>query len=170
VPLKKRVAVLQKFSALLNDNIEESAAILTSEVGKPLQQSRNEVNGARNRIKWLTDNATKYLADEIMVDDNNLREKISYEPLGVVCNISAWNYPYLVGTNVFVPALLAGNSVLYKPSEFSSLTGLQIEKLLKKAGVPDDAFQVAVGAREVGEALIKHGFRWLLLHRFICYR
>ncbi|MFM2305848.1 MAG: hypothetical protein RLZZ367_517 [Bacteroidota bacterium] len=158
VPLKKRVAVLQKFSALLEQHIEESAAILTSEVGKPLQQSRNEVNGARNRIKWLTENADKYLSDEVMSQDGNMLEKISYEPLGVVCNISAWNYPYLVGTNVFVPALLAGNAVLYKPSEFSTLTGLQIEKLLKKAGVPDDAFQVGVGAREVGAALLEMNF------------
>lgn len=158
VPLKKRVAVLQKFSALLEQHIEESATILTSEVGKPLQQSRNEVNGARNRIKWLTDNADKYLSDEVMNQDGNMLEKISYEPLGVVCNISAWNYPYLVGTNVFVPALLAGNAVLYKPSEFSTLTGLQIEKLLKKAGVPDDAFQVGVGAREVGAALLEMDF------------
>lgn len=158
VPLKKRVAVLQKFAAMLKQSIEESATILTSEVGKPLQQSRNEVNGAINRINWLTGNAEKYLADEVMTDENNMKEKISYEPLGVVCNISAWNYPYLVGTNVFVPALLAGNSVMYKPSEFSTLTGLQIEKLLKKAGVPDDAFQVATGAREVGAALLEMNF------------
>ncbi|HLP50542.1 MAG TPA: aldehyde dehydrogenase family protein [Chitinophagales bacterium] len=158
VPLKKRVAVLKKFAELLKANIEESATILTSEVGKPLQQSRNEVNGAINRINWLTGNAEKYLADEVMTDENNMKEKISYEPLGVVCNISAWNYPYLVGTNVFVPALLAGNSVMYKPSEFSTLTGLQIEKLLKKAGVPEDAFQVATGAREVGAALLNMNF------------
>ena len=53
-----------------------------------------------------------------MTREDGLGEKITYEPLGVICNISAWNYPYLVGTNVFVPALLAGNSVMYKPSEF----------------------------------------------------
>lgn len=158
VSLKKRVAVLQKFSALLKENIEEGARVLTSEVGKPLQQSRNEINGACSRIAWLTSNAEKYLSDEIMGDDGNTKEVISYEPLGVVCNISAWNYPYLVGTNVFVPALLAGNSFLYKPSEFSTLTGFQIEKFLKKAGVPDDAFQVAVGAREVGAALLEMNF------------
>lgn len=158
VPLKKRIAVLQKFSELLKQNIEECANILTQEVGKPLQQSRNEINGAGNRIAWLIANAEKYLSDEVMSDDGNTKEIISYEPLGVVCNISAWNYPYLVGTNVFVPALLAGNSVLYKPSEFSTLTGLQIEKYLKKAGVPDDAFQVAAGAREVGAALLDMNF------------
>ena len=158
VPLKKRIAILQKFSALLKANIEECAGILTSEVGKPLQQSRNEINGAGNRIKWLTENAEKFLSDEVMSQEGNMKEVISYEPLGVVCNISAWNYPYLVGTNVFVPALLAGNSVLYKPSEFSTLTGLQIEKYLKQAGVPNDAFQIAVGAREVGAALLDMNF------------
>lgn len=157
-PLKKRVAILQKFSALLKENIEEGARVLTSEVGKPLQQSRNEINGAGARIKWLTESAEKFLSDEVMGDDGNTKEVISYEPLGVICNISAWNYPYLVGTNVFVPALLAGNSVLYKPSEFSTLTGLQIEKFLKKAGVPDDVFQVAIGAREVGAALLDMNF------------
>jgi acyl-CoA reductase-like NAD-dependent aldehyde dehydrogenase len=158
VPLKKRIAILQKFSTLLKANIEECAGILTSEVGKPLQQSRNEINGAGNRIKWLTENAEKFLSDEVMSQEGNMKEVISYEPLGVVCNISAWNYPYLVGTNVFVPALLAGNSVLYKPSEFSTLTGLQIEKYLKQAGVPNDAFQIAVGAREIGAALLDMNF------------
>jgi acyl-CoA reductase-like NAD-dependent aldehyde dehydrogenase len=153
-PIKKRIAIIQKFSQLLADNIEECASVLTSEVGKPLSQSRGEVNGARNRIKWLSENAERSLNEEIMHEETGLKEKIVYEPLGVVCNISAWNYPYLVGTNVFIPALLTGNAVLYKPSEFSTLTGLQIEKYLKKAGVPDDVFQVVIGAKEVGEILL----------------
>jgi acyl-CoA reductase-like NAD-dependent aldehyde dehydrogenase len=153
-PVKKRIAIIQKFSQLLADNIEECASVLTSEVGKPLSQSRGEVNGARNRIKWLSENAERSQSEEIMHEETGLKEKIVYEPLGVVCNISAWNYPYLVGTNVFIPALLTGNAVLYKPSEFSTLTGLQIEKYLKKAGVPDDVFQVVIGAKEVGEILL----------------
>ncbi len=154
VGLKERIRVIQSFSDLLESNIEHLASVLTSEVGKPLQQSRNEINGARTRIKWLTENAEKYLADEVMTHEKGLTERISYESLGVVCNISAWNYPYLVGTNVFVPALLAGNAVMYKPSEYSTLTGLEIEKLLKQAGVPQDVFQVALGARTVGEMLL----------------
>jgi acyl-CoA reductase-like NAD-dependent aldehyde dehydrogenase len=93
-----------------------------------------------------------------MTEDGNLTERISYEPLGVVCNISAWNYPYLVGVNVFVPALLAGNAVMYKPSEYSTLTGLEIEKLLKQAGVPDDVFHIAAGARAVGELMLELPF------------
>lgn len=158
VPLKERIQILQTFSDLLEKNIDHLASVLTDEVGKPLQQSRNEVNGARARIKWLTENAEKYLADEVMAQEGNLAERISYEPLGVVCNISAWNYPYLVGTNVFVPALLAGNSVMYKPSEYATLTGLEIEKLLKQAGVPEDIFHVAIGARAVGELLLELPF------------
>ena len=65
-----------------------------------------------------------------------MEEKIVYEPLGVICNISAWNYPWLVGVNVFIPALLGGNTVMYKPSEYALLTGIEIEKLLKQAGIP----------------------------------
>ena len=158
VLLAERVQVLNRFSDLLKENVEELAAVLTSEVGKPLQQSRNEINGACTRIEWLTTNAQKYLSDEWMTDKNDLKEKISYEPLGVICNISAWNYPYLVGVNVFVPALLAGNAVLYKPSEYATLTGFELEKLLKQAGIPDKIFQLAAGAAGVGRMLLDLSF------------
>lgn len=158
VPLKERISILSKFATLLKENVESLAAILTSEVGKPLQQSRNEINGASNRVVWLTENAEKYLSEEIMTETNGLTEKIVYEPLGVICNISAWNFPYNVGVNVFVPALLAGNAVMYKPSEYSSLTGIEIEKLLIKAGVPDDIFKVAIGTGEVGSILLDMPF------------
>ena len=154
IPLGERIKIINLFSSLLENEIETLASTLTAEVGKPLQQSRNEVNGARARIQWLTENAEQYLSDELMSKVTGMEEKISYEPLGVVCNISAWNYPYLVGTNVFVPALLAGNAVFYKPSEHATLTGLHIERLLKKAGVPENVFQVAVGDGEVGNSLL----------------
>jgi acyl-CoA reductase-like NAD-dependent aldehyde dehydrogenase len=152
--LRDRIATLESFSDRLKTNMEHLARVLTSEVGKPLQQSRNEINGARSRIQWLTANAEKYLSNEIMNIEGNLVERIVYEPLGVVCNISAWNYPYLVGINVFAPALMAGNAVLYKPSEHSTLTGLEIQKLLYASGVPEDVFQLAIGAKEVGEFLL----------------
>jgi acyl-CoA reductase-like NAD-dependent aldehyde dehydrogenase len=156
--LSQRIKIIQKFSEILQTRIETISSILTSEVGKPLQQSRNEINGARTRIKWLTENAEKYLGDELMTKEQGLEEKISYDPLGVICNISAWNYPWLVGINVFVPALLAGNAVMYKPSEFALLTGLEIDKSLKQAGLPENVFQVALGGKEVGELLLKIPF------------
>ncbi len=152
--LAQRIGILQKFSAGMERSIESLATILTAEVGKPLQQSRNEINGARVRIKWLTENAAKYLSEELMTSEAGLEEKISYDPLGIICNISAWNYPWLVGVNVFVSAMLAGNAVMYKPSEYATLTGLEIEKLLKQSGLPSGVFQVAVGGKEVGELLL----------------
>jgi acyl-CoA reductase-like NAD-dependent aldehyde dehydrogenase len=154
LPLDVRINFIRSFADVLEANAAHLATVLTSEVGKPLQQSKNELNGARARIKWLCDNASKFLSDEVMVRDPKMEERISYEPLGVIGNISAWNYPYLVGVNVFVPALLAGNAVLYKPSEFASLTGLEIAKALYEAGVPENVFQVALGGKEAGEALL----------------
>lgn len=152
--LEERIEIIGRFAQLLQNNIQTCSEVLTSEVGKPLQQSKNEVNGACARINWLTANATKYLSEEWMVPEGGTREKIVYEPLGIVCNISAWNYPYLVGTNVFVPALLAGNAVLYKPSELATLTGYQIQKYMYEAGVPENVFQIAIGGKETGELLL----------------
>src|SRR4051812_5353642 len=83
-PLDERVKILKRFAALMDRDIERLAKILTEEVGKPLQQSRNEINGGRRRIKWLTENAVKYLAPETMDLQDGLEEKIVYEPLGVV--------------------------------------------------------------------------------------
>src|SRR5690606_10007199 len=129
--LASRVNVLARFSALLDSYKDTLAADLTAEMGKPLTQARNEINGARARISWMIENAEKFLSDEIMSESDRMIEKIVYEPLGVICNISAWNYPYLVGVNVFVPALIAGNTVMYKPSEYATVSGISIERLLK---------------------------------------
>ncbi|MEO8961679.1 MAG: aldehyde dehydrogenase family protein [Ginsengibacter sp.] len=158
IDLAERIKILQQFSILLKENTERIAAVLTQEVGKPLQQSRNEINSAIARVAWLTENAEKYLSDETMTVDIGLEEKISYEPLGVICNISAWNYPYLVGVNVFVPALLAGNAVMYKPSEYATLTAFEIEDLLQQSGLPENVFQVSIGGKAVGELLLKLPF------------
>jgi acyl-CoA reductase-like NAD-dependent aldehyde dehydrogenase len=68
--------------------------------------------------------------------------------------VSAWNYPYFVGLNSIAPALLAGNAVVYKPSELASLTGLRITDLLHASGVPVDVFQAAIGAGATGAALV----------------
>ncbi len=87
-----------------------------------------------------------------------MTERIEQEPLGTILNISAWNYPWFVGTNVFVPALLTGNSVLYKPSEFASLTGLAIERLLHESGVPKAVFSAVIGTGAVGAELLTKPF------------
>src|SRR5262249_58024998 len=115
------------------------ATTLTREVGKPISQSRNELNGLLPRIDFFLAQTEAATADEAVFDEGGVRERIGHVPLGVVGNISAWNYPYFVGCNVIVPALLTGNAVLYKPSEFGTLTGLHIARLLHDAGAPHEA-------------------------------
>ena len=155
ISVEQRIAVIQKFYDLLEENKDQLASTLTSEMGKPLQQSYNELNGARGRIKYFIDHAAKYLAEEWITTEGTTKEKIVYEPLGVVANISAWNYPYLVGVNIFIPALIGGNAVFYKPSEYATLTGLHIQELLYKAGLPVDCFKMAIGRGAVGEQLLQ---------------
>lgn len=154
VPLAQRISAIEKFYNLLDERKDELAETLTKEVGKPIQQSYNEINGARKRIEYFIKNSAKWLADEWITEEDATREKIVYEPLGVIANISAWNYPYLVGVNVFIPALIGGNAVLYKPSEYSTLTGLHIQRLLFLAGIPENVFAIIIGKGAVGQVLL----------------
>jgi acyl-CoA reductase-like NAD-dependent aldehyde dehydrogenase len=156
-PLTERLGIIRRFRTLLVDRKETLAQKLTSEVGKPITQSRNEIEGTLGRIDFFLEKVPQVLSDEIVLKDpaQRLEEKITFEPLGMIVNISAWNYPYFVGSNVFLPALLTGNAVLYKPSEFATLTGLAIGELLKEAGLPDGVFTVFTGGGDVGAELLK---------------
>jgi acyl-CoA reductase-like NAD-dependent aldehyde dehydrogenase len=153
-PLAVRLEAIRRFRVELVREHERLAAILTSEVGKPIRQSRNELNGLLGRIDFFLAESERTLAPRQVFDEGGMRELITHEPLGVIANISAWNYPYFVGANVFVPALITGNAVLYKPSEYATLTGLEIGQLLHISGVPQDAFKVLVGSGTVGTALL----------------
>ena len=129
---------------------------LTLEMGKPITPGaqRAERPAAAHRLLPRTDRSRRSATSRSFADAG-MREQITHIPLGVVANISAWNYPWFVGCNVIVPALLTGNAVLYKPSEHATLTGLHITRLLHAAGVPADAMQCLVGAGEVGAALLQ---------------
>jgi len=155
VPLRKRLAAIAAFRTAVQDQAEDLARTLTLEVGKPIRQSRNELKGLVTRLDFFLEASTRTLRDEKVFADPAMEERISHEPLGVVANISAWNYPYFVGSNVFVPALIAGNTVLYKPSEYATMTGQHIADLLHAGGVPDDVFIPVIGAGDVGAALLR---------------
>jgi acyl-CoA reductase-like NAD-dependent aldehyde dehydrogenase len=156
-PIGKRVAVMRAFRDHLIARQEALARTLTQEVGKPIRQSRNELNGLTKRLDFFITEAPRVLREQKVHGDTEqkLEERVTHEPLGVIANISAWNYPYFVGSNVFVPALLAGNAVLYKPSEFATLTGRHIAATLHEAGVPADVFVAVTGSRATGAALLR---------------
>jgi acyl-CoA reductase-like NAD-dependent aldehyde dehydrogenase len=154
VPLAEKLAVVQRFRAGVVAELDALAHTLTLEMGKPITQARNELNGLLPRIDFFLEQTEPSVRDEHVFDGAGMHEQITHIPLGVVANISAWNYPWFVGCNVIVPALLTGNAVLYKPSEHAMLTGLHITRLLHAAGVPADVMQCLVGAGEVGTALL----------------
>jgi acyl-CoA reductase-like NAD-dependent aldehyde dehydrogenase len=154
-PLAERIAIVQRFRDAVVAEREALARTLTQEVGKPIAQSRNELNGLLPRLDFFLEHAATAFADEPVFDDGAMRERIAHVPLGVVANISAWNYPWFVSCNVVVPALLAGNAVLYKPSEFATLTGAHLVRLLHEAGVPRDVLALVVGAGAAGAALVE---------------
>lgn len=155
VALKKRLAAIATFREHVAAETEHLAEVLTTEVGKPISQSRNELKGVLPRLDFFLAETARTLKSEKVFDEGALEERISHEPLGVIANISAWNYPWFVGANVFIPALLAGNAVLYKPSEFAAMTGLEITRLLHASGIPEDVFVPLIGAGDVGAALLK---------------
>ncbi|WAL59416.1 aldehyde dehydrogenase family protein [Thermocoleostomius sinensis] len=162
-PLSDRIEILQRFRDRLVQEGDRLAALLTSETGKPITQSFNELRATPSRIDFFLRHTALVMEPVIMHRDPAtdvipgtaaLEEVVTYEPLGVIANISAWNYPYFVGTNVFIPALLTGNTVLYKPSEFATLTGLAIAELLYEVGVPNDVFIPVIGGGVAGAALL----------------
>ncbi|MEO8104201.1 MAG: aldehyde dehydrogenase family protein, partial [Betaproteobacteria bacterium] len=154
-PLIERMACIRRFRGLLVERIDSLAHTLTSEMGKPVKQARNEINGLLGRIDFFLEKVESAIAPETVMTDAVMTERIGHEPLGVIGNISAWNYPYFVGGNVFVPALLTGNAVLYKPSEYATLTGWHIARLLHEAGIPKDVFVPLIGMGAVGAALLE---------------
>ena len=153
VPMAHRKDCIVRFREAIVAQLESLAATMTAETGKPIRMSRNELNGLLGRIDFFLNEVEAATASETVFDEGGMTEKIQHGPLGVIANISAWNYPWFVGGNVFVPALLTGNAVLYKPSEYATMTGLAIARLLHFAGIPEDVFITLVGGAPVGAAL-----------------
>ncbi|HEY0885009.1 MAG TPA: aldehyde dehydrogenase family protein [Ramlibacter sp.] len=153
--LQERKACITHFRDGVVRDLEALAVTMTRETGKPIRMSRNELNGLLPRMDFFLKEVDQAIATETVFDEGGMKERIEHVPLGVVGNISAWNYPWFVGCNVILPALLTGNAVLYKPSELASLTGLEIARLLHQAGVPRDVFVPLVGRGEVGAALLE---------------
>ncbi len=161
--LLDRLACLAQFRDLLVQRADKLAATLTAETGKPISQAKGEILATPARIDFFLQETAAVLAPTLAHHEPSdalpgtaaLEEYITYEPLGAIANISAWNYPYFVGINVIAPALATGNVVLYKPSEIATLTGLAIASLLHEAGVPKDVFVPVVGTGITGAALLE---------------
>jgi acyl-CoA reductase-like NAD-dependent aldehyde dehydrogenase len=159
----KRIAVLRDFQRRLHEKKLEIAKAITREAGKPVAEAlTTEVLVVLDAARFLIDNAYRLLRDEPVphgnLDTKLKRGRLVREPHGVIGIISPWNYPFSIPATETLAALVAGNAVVLKPSEFSSLVALELESLLRAAGVPKDVFQVVVGDGATGAALIHpHG-------------
>ncbi len=154
LPMAQRKACIEKFRAGVVRELDALARVMTEETGKPIRMSRNELNGLLPRIDFFLAQVEASIARETVLAEGGMTEEIEHAPLGVVANISAWNYPWFVGCNVILPALLTGNAVLYKPSEYAARTGQAIARLLHEAGVPQAVMACLIGGGEVGQALL----------------
>lgn len=154
-PFEERAAIIARFAQLVQEQLEPLSLTTSLETGKPVAQAKNEINALGGRIAFFLERTGAELEAEPVLDDGGVVERIAHEPLGVIANVSAWNYPYFVGANVYVPALLTGNAVVYKPSEFATLTGRAVARALHAAGVPEQVFQVVTGEGAAGAALVE---------------
>ena len=155
----ERRALFHRLRDLVVDHAEKFADVIVGETGKP----RAEVYG--NELFYICDamgfwgkNAERYLGPE-KIRPHLLKTKrvVSiYEPIGVIGIISPWNFPLVLTLGEAIPALMAGNAVVIKPSELTPLSVLFAAELVEKAGFPRDIFQVVVGLGATGQSLVDH--------------
>ncbi|KAF8269307.1 succinate semialdehyde dehydrogenase [Lactarius quietus] len=144
VPLKERLAIATKFVDEFQKMADEIPLELTLQMGRPVSQVAGEIRGTVERAKYMLSIAESSLDDVGLQDTDKpgFRRFIRRTPLGVVLVIAPWNYPYLTSINSILPAIVAGNSVLLKPSPQTPLTAERLSVALHRAGLPENVLQV----------------------------
>ena len=157
VSFKERAEILLNFRDILIDQAESFATLLTKENGKTLQESLGmEIIPVCDLIGYFANRAEQILAPKA-IPLHLLKHRYSYvhyKPRGVVLVISPWNFPFTIPMGEAIMALLAGNSVVIKPSELTPLVLLKTKELLEQAGLPKGLFQVIIGEGDVASAMI----------------
>jgi len=152
VPLSERAVVLRRYAELLREKAEPLAVLITAETGKPLWESRTEAAAMAGKIEISIEGHARRTGD---FELNGARTR--FHPLGVVGVLGPFNFPGHLPNGHIVPALLAGNAVVFKPSDQTPLTGARIGQWLVKAGLPEGVLQVVQGGAEVGRVLATPG-------------
>ena len=157
--VRRRIALLKNFQHLLEERKSEVARLITREAGKPYVEALStEVIVVLDAARFLIENAYRLLRDESLPHGNLAMKtkagRLVREPYGVIGIVSPWNYPFSIPATETLAALVTGNAVLVKPSEFTSLVVLELASLLHRAGVPEPIVQVLVGDGATGAALL----------------
>jgi betaine-aldehyde dehydrogenase len=153
----ERSRILRRAVDILRDRNDELAAIETADTGKPLSETLavDIVTGA-DVLEYYAGLIPAIEGQQIPLRDSSF-VYTRREPLGVVAGIGAWNYPIQIALWKSAPALAAGNAMIFKPSEVTSLTALKLAEIYTEAGVPDGVFNVLTGSGiGVGQMLTEH--------------
>lgn len=152
----ERSRIMLKIASLIRENKNELAELETLDMGKPLTQSYSDVEVAARYFEYFGGAADKILGETIPINSEMLDYTVR-EPFGVTAHIVPWNYPLQMTARSVAPALAAGNTVVVKPAEDTSITTLKIAELIEKTDLPKGVFNVVTGyGHEAGDALSLH--------------
>ena len=133
LPIDERIALCDRALTAFEARAEEIAKDVTKQMGKPLSQARGEVKGMAGRWRHMMEIAKESLADIVLPPKEGFERRIAKDPLGVVLDLPAWNYPLLTAVNAVVPAVLAGNAVVVKHSPRTPLCGEHFARAFTEA-------------------------------------
>lgn len=162
IPLNERCEILYKAANILVTRMEELTELLMNEVGKDRKSAKSEIIRTADFIRFTIETAKNIHGESINGDSfvgyySNKFALVEREPIGVVLAISPFNYPINLAASKIAPALVAGNTVIFKPATMGSLCGVHLAQIFVEAGVPSDAIQVVTGkGSEIGDYLITH--------------
>jgi succinate-semialdehyde dehydrogenase/glutarate-semialdehyde dehydrogenase len=151
---RQRGAILQRWCALLLENLDDLALLLTLEEGKPLKESRTELEGAAAHIEWFAEEGKRTYGDTIPSPIQDRRMVVIRQPIGVCAAVTPWNFPASMVTRKAAPALAAGCTMVLKPAPQTPFSALALCVLAERAGVPRGVFNVVTGdAQAIGAEL-----------------
>lgn len=155
VPLSERIRLIQKAGQVLRENVEEYATMITLEMGKPISESKAEVIKCAWVCDYYAENATAFLADEIISTDAQ-QSFVRHDPIGTVLAIMPWNFPFWQVFRFAAPTLTVGNTGLLKHAPNVFGCAQLIEEVFVKAGFPPDVFQNLIIHHDLTEHIISH--------------
>ena len=150
----ERSVLVERWHALVMENLPDLARIMTAEQGKPLAEAEGEMRYAASFIKWFAEEGRRVGARNVASPERDRRVLVMVEPVGVSAAITPWNFPAAMITRKCAPALAAGCPVIIKPSEFTPFSALALAELALRAGIPAGLIHVLTGLpQEIGETI-----------------
>ena len=150
---EKRRGVVYNLAEYLKENKMKLAQIATKEMGKVLKESISEVEKCAWVLEFYADHGKSFLSEEVLNTDAR-KSFITFEPLGVIASIMPWNFPYWQCLRFAAPSLMAGNTIVMKPSRVTMQSGIELEKACQESGFPFGVFQTLVGSSKAANDLI----------------